>query len=51
MRWLLLRAWLLVRDLAEAPSALAENGPNALAREDDVLDAWLDDDGMDATGL
>jgi hypothetical protein len=25
--------------------------PNALARDDDVLDAWLDDDGMDASGL
>lgn len=42
---------MLLRDLAGGTSVRGGEDPNALARVDDVLDAWLDDDGMDATGL
>jgi hypothetical protein len=30
---------------------LTESDPSDDALDDDVLDAWLDDDGMDASGL
>lgn len=39
----------MLRDLAGSPP-LDESG-NEVARHDDVLDAWFDDDAMDATGL
>lgn len=46
--WRLL--WALVRDLVSAFRALQEDA-DVQAQDDDLLDAWLDDDGMDATGL
>jgi hypothetical protein len=45
LRW----ARRMVRDPARARTN--HEVPNELARDDDVLDAWLDDDGMDASGL
>jgi hypothetical protein len=51
VRRAVLGAWRLVRDLTRGTSRRHEGDPNELARYDDVLDAWLDDDGMDATGL
>lgn len=39
----------MVHDLAGAPPC--HGRANELARFDDVLDGWLDDDGMDASGL
>lgn len=51
LRHVLLGAWILVRDLKCGTTRRFEGEPNELARYDDVLDAWLDDDGMDATGL
>lgn len=42
--------WKLVRDLAALPGERVR-GDAELAQYDDLLDAWLDDDGMDATGL
>ncbi len=51
LRWAAVGAWRLVRDLGRSSRGRAEGESNALARDDDVLDAWLDDDGMDATGL
>lgn len=51
VQWLWLRTWMLLRELAGGTSVRGGEDPNALARVDDVLDAWLDDDGMDATGL
>jgi hypothetical protein len=50
VRWLYVRVSVLLRDLAGAESKRERDDPNSLARDDDVLDAWLDDDGMDATG-
>ena len=47
----LLGTWRLVRDLKFEKSRPHRGESNELARYDDVLDAWLDDDGMDATGL
>jgi hypothetical protein len=44
-------AWKLVRDLTGGARRRHEGEPNELARYDDVLDTWLDEDGMDATGL
>jgi hypothetical protein len=38
----------LIRDLV--PSSARDEHDRA-AQDDDVLDAWQDDDGMDATGL
>jgi hypothetical protein len=32
-------------------SSTRRSGDAHLAQDDDVLDAWLDDDGIDATGL
>jgi hypothetical protein len=46
--WRLLRD--LVRDLATSASGRGESGDEQ-ARADDILDATLDEDGMDATGL
>jgi hypothetical protein len=41
----------LVRDLAGTGQfSVAEADPVEMARHDDVLDAWFDDDGMDASG-
>jgi hypothetical protein len=51
VRRALLGAWRLVRGLKCGASQRLEGEPNELARYDDVLDAWFDDDGMDATGL
>jgi hypothetical protein len=33
------------------PASARPGHEDELARHDDVLDAWLDDDGMDASGL
>lgn len=45
-----LRARALLRDLVDVDRR-SDGDASALAREDDVLDAWLDEDEMDTTGL
>jgi hypothetical protein len=47
--WQLLRD--LVRDLSSGVSANQTDTDDEQAQVDDVLDAELDEDGMDATGL
>lgn len=47
--WRLL--WNLVRDLALPFRGPRETVTDEQAQDDDLLDAWLDDDGTDATGL
>ena len=47
--WRLL--WNLVRDLAAPVLGERERDEDESAQDDDLLDAWLDDDGMDASGL
>jgi hypothetical protein len=51
LRRAVLGAWRLALGLKCGTSRRHEGEPNELARYDDVLDAWLDEDGMDATGL
>jgi hypothetical protein len=54
MRWLVAVVRRLARTVLRAPGGAAgqrARGGNELAREDDALDVWLDDDGMDASGL
>jgi hypothetical protein len=51
VRRTVLGAWRLVCGLKNGTSRPQDGEPDELARYDDVLDAWLDDDGMDATGL
>ena len=41
----------LVNDLAFSPRHSRDSAGDEQARDDDLLDAWLDDDGTDATGL
>jgi hypothetical protein len=47
------RGWwrALLRRLLGWRKTLTESDPAGDALDDDVLDAWLDDDGMDASGL
>lgn len=47
--WHLLRN--LIRDLGAPALDNRQRDENEQARDDDLLDAWSDEDGMDATGL
>ena len=49
--WLLLQVSTFVRDSADVDRAAVEGDPSVPARDDDVLDAWLDEDEIDLTGL
>ena len=53
LSWMWVSAVKLVDDLASDVGTRRFSQPrdDELAQWDDVLDAWLDDDGMDATGL
>jgi hypothetical protein len=51
LSWMWVSAVKLVNDLAGDEGTRSQPGDDELAQWDDVLDAWLDDDGMDATGL
>lgn len=47
--WRLL--WNLVRDVSSPVLDDRERDGDEQAQDDDLLDAWLDEDGIDATGL
>jgi hypothetical protein len=52
---MLAAAWRYLRDLVNDLAFSSRHGRNSVrdeqAQDDDLLDAWLDDDGTDATGL